>query len=175
VDERSWQELVNEELSEWEALHGIRALAHLLIYWGADDVPVCLVGSFDGTFGSLPSNAPEILATAVGDRLGRDDFRLVVWHPPDDRYPFRKLELSRVEPRELQQDSLVVLDPVSGDQVTRWDHLRTVHFANPRRARRAEDEMAQLLGEPAIRGLRSYAGQPRDYTPERLFGTSVIC
>lgn len=119
MDERSWPGLVNEELFEWEALRGVRALAHLLIYWGADEAPVCVVGSFDGALGSLPSNAPEILASAVGDRLGRDDFRLVVWYPREDQYPFAELELSRVEPRELERDGLVVLDPVSGEQVTR--------------------------------------------------------
>jgi hypothetical protein len=172
VGERPWQELVNEELFEWEALNGIRALAHLLTYrGGAVAVPVCVVGSFDGDLLSLPSSMPEILATALGERLGRDDFRLVLWSPRDGRYPFCELELSRVAPREFQQDSPAVLDPVSGEEVTRQRRSRTVRFANPRSLRRTEDEMAQLLGEAAIRELRSYAGQPGDYTPERLFGS----
>jgi hypothetical protein len=171
VGERPWQELVNEELFEWEALNGIRALVHLLTYRGAVAVPVCVVGSFDGDLLGLPSSMPEILATALGDRLGRDDFRLVLWSPRDGRYPFCELDLSRVAPREFQQDSLAVLDPVSGEEVTRQRRSRTVRFANPRWLRRTEDEMAQLLGEAAIRELRSYAGQPGDYTPERLFGS----
>jgi hypothetical protein len=32
--------------------------------------------------------------------------------------------------------------------------------------------MARLLGELAIRELRSYDGQPGEYNPERLFGTT---
>ncbi len=173
VDERSWQQgLVNEELFEWEARHGIRALAHLLTYWGAGEVPVCVVGSFDDGLGSMASNTPEILATAVGDRLGRDDFRLVVWYPRDEPHPFRELELARVEPRELQTDAFVVLDPTSGEQITRQGGRAIVRFADPHWARRTQDEMAQLLGEVAIRELRSYAGQPGEYTPQRLFGTT---
>jgi hypothetical protein len=172
VDERSWPELVNEDLFEWEPLSGLRALAHLLIYRIAGAAPVCLVGSLDGEMGSLPSQMPEILATAVADRLGRDDFRLVVWYPREARYPFRELELSRIRPRELDHDALVVRDAASGDELTRRVRSRTVRFADPRWSRRTEDELARVLGEPAIRELRAYAGLPGDYTPERLFGTT---
>jgi len=43
-------------------------------------------------------------------------------------------------------------------------------FRDPRGSRRSEDEVSELLGEHAIRELRSLAGLPGDYTPERLFG-----
>jgi hypothetical protein len=47
-----------------------------------------------------------------------------------------------------------------------------VRFADPRWCRRSEDEVAELLGEDAVRELRSFAGLPGDYIPERLFGAT---
>ncbi len=49
---------------------------------------------------------------------GGDDFRLVLWCPPDEEYLFCELELSRVAPTELPLDALVFLAPVSGDRYT---------------------------------------------------------
>ncbi len=47
-----------------------------------------------------------------------------------------------------------------------------VRFADPRWASQTENELAQLLGEDEIRDLRSFAGLPGDYTPERRFGST---
>ena len=50
--------------------------------------------------------------------------------------------------------------------------MTPVRFVDPRWSRRSEDEVAEVLGENAIRELRSFAGLPGDYTPERRFGTA---
>jgi hypothetical protein len=47
-----------------------------------------------------------------------------------------------------------------------------VRFVDPRWCRRSEDEVAELLGEDSVRELRSFAGLPGDYIPERVFGTT---
>lgn len=46
-----------------------------------------------------------------------------------------------------------------------------MRFADPRWARRTENELACLLGEEQLRDLRSFAGLPGDYTSERRFGS----
>ena len=73
----SAQLLVNEDLLEWEGRNGMRSLSLLLMYFGAGDVPACVVGSFDDGIGTPLSAGAEVLAAAVAGRLGRDDFRLM--------------------------------------------------------------------------------------------------
>ena len=86
---------MTEELFEWPGLHGGRALSHLLIYWAGDEVPVCVLGRFDGDTGTGPSIAPDVLATALAERLGRDDFRLIAWSPREGEHPFAEVTLTR--------------------------------------------------------------------------------
>jgi hypothetical protein len=65
----------------------------------------------------------------------------------------------------------VVIRGRTHDQTVRRDTTLT-RFTDPRWSRRSEDEVAELLGENAIRELCSFAGLPGDYALERLFGAT---
>jgi hypothetical protein len=162
---------MSEELFEWQGMRNIRVLAHLLIYWGADEVPVCVVGTFDGAAGSA-SSSPEIVSTAVAARLDRDAFRLFSWDPRDGRQPFCEITVTPTEPTKLQRDELVIRDKSEAEMTTSHRDAVVVRFLDPQWNSLSEDQMAEVLGEAAIRDLRSYAGLPGEYRPERLFGES---
>ena len=101
---------MNEDLLEWEGLNGMRSLSHLLTYFGAGDVPVCVVGSFDDAIGTPPSAGAEVLAAAVAERLAGDDFRLIAWYPRDGKHPFVEVTLIRVEPRTTPYGQFAIRD-----------------------------------------------------------------
>lgn len=162
--------LINDDLLEFEGHNGIRSLCHLLVFYLAADGPrVCVLGNFDQPVGAQTTNAIEAAATAVADWLGQDDFRLFEWYPHRPGEPFSEVTLTNVAPQELPYGELMVVDAHDADTSREFV---TVRFANPQWARRTEDQMAELLGEPSIRELRSYAGIRGDYHPERLFGST---
>lgn len=159
--------LKHEDLLEYQGLHGTRALCHLLVYECAGKPPVCLVGNFDGGLGTSTTNAIEIVATAVADRIGRDAFRLVEWYPHGYRLPFSEVALTRAQPRKLAHGQVGTCENAQ----TRDDSAVT-RFADPQWDGRSEYALARLLGEEAARELRSLAGLPGEYTAERLFGST---
>jgi hypothetical protein len=73
-EQRDGYALVNEDLLEYEGLSGMRAVCHLLWYRSDTGPLVCLVGNFYGGFGTFTTNAIEVVATAIAERLHRDDF-----------------------------------------------------------------------------------------------------
>jgi hypothetical protein len=163
--------LMNEELLEYEGLHGMRSLCHLLIYRSGSKPVVCVAGNFDGGLGASTTDAIEIVATAVAARIGQEDFRLVEWYPHHGgQPPFSEVTLAAVEPTKLVHGEVVAAD-MSGAHTTRR-HSAVIRFANPQWAPQREDDLAKLLGEEPIRDLRSFAGMHGDYTAERLFGNT---
>jgi hypothetical protein len=162
--------LINDDRLEFEGHNGIRSLCHLIVFYLAGGGPrVCVVGNFDSPVGAQTTNAIESAATAVADWLGQDDFRLFEWYPHRPGEPFSEVTLRRVAPQTLLYGQLLVVDSPEAD--TSQQRV-TVRFVDPQWARRTEDHLAELLGEPSIRELRSYAGIRGDYHPERLFGTT---
>jgi len=163
---------VNEDLLGYEGRHGSRALCHLVIHWGAGDVPVCLVGNFDGGLGTSTTNAIQVVATAIAERIGRNDFRLIEWYPhwSQSQERFSEVVLNPVPPTKLGYGQVVVGE--ERELHTEKTHAVAVRFADPQWTHRSEDDIAKLLGEEAVRELRSFAGIEGDYTPERLFGST---
>lgn len=162
--------LVNEHLLEFPAHTGTRSVCHLLVYGNGTDLRVCIVGNFDAELGSPTGPVIELVATAVADQIQQDCFQLIEWYPRHEDQRFTEVELTHVAPTPYATSSLAVdtgekLDTVSQKTlVTRYIH--------PRWTPRSEDDLAELLGEPAVRDLRSFAGMTGDYTPERLFGST---
>jgi hypothetical protein len=163
--------LHNEQLIQFEAMSGIRSFCHLLLYRSADGPPVCVVGNFedDGVVGT--STPIEMVATVVADRIREDEFRLIEWFPHDSERRFVEVELTHVEPTEVPTDVLSIRDGEDGEEIHTRRRSVLTRFADPRWTRLSEDDLAALLGEEAVRELRSYAGLPGDYTAERHFGS----
>jgi hypothetical protein len=161
--------LANEELLECEGEHGMRCLCHLFRYVAGLRPLVCIVGNFDGAFATSTTTAIEVVATAVACRVGQSAFRLIEWYPHDAARRFSEVTLVHTPPEPITRAQVVIADE-RGDHPLRRT-TTVVQFANPRWTSVSEDELAALLGEPAIRELRSFAGMPGDYVPERLFGT----
>lgn len=163
--------LMNEHLLEYEGRHRSRVLCHLLVFLGEDKPPVCVVGNFDADFGTSTTNASEVVATAVSDRIEREAFRLIEWYPhwSQTQGRFSEVLLTPAPPTEIPYGQLVVGD---GVDLHLKEHTVVVRYLNPRWTPHSEDELAELLGEGSIRELRSYAGLPGDYTPERLFAST---
>jgi hypothetical protein len=160
---------MNEHLVEFDALSGMRSLCHLLIYGFADGPWVCVVGNFEDA-GVIGTSTPiEMVATAVADRIGKDEFRLIQWFPHLPEPRFIEVELTRVEPTEILSSELSVRD--RGEDVRAHRRSVVVRFVDPRSAGLSEDQVAALLGEEAVRELRSYAGLDGEYTVERHFGS----
>jgi hypothetical protein len=151
-------------------MHGMRCVCHLLVYgYGADPL-VCVVGNFDGRLGSPTTNAIEVVATAIAPRISRDAFRLLEWYPHDGGRRFSEVTLTPVALERIPRGKVIVEGGTDADTVR--SDTATIRFADPHWCRRSEDEVAELLGENAVRELRSFAGLPGDYIPERLFGAT---
>lgn len=151
-------------------MHGIRSACHLLVYGCGTDPLVCIVGNFDGGLGSPTTNGIEVVATAVAARVGRKAFRLLEWHPHDAARRFSEVTLNVVADEKIARGEVIVSGGMNADIVRR--DTAVVRFVDPRWRQRSEDEVAELLGEDSVRELRSYAGLPGDYVPERLFGAT---
>jgi hypothetical protein len=163
-------ELFNEELLQYEGMNGMRCVCHLLVYGCGADPLVCIVGNFDGRIGSPTTNAIEVVATAIAARISRDAFRLLEWYPHDSARRFSEVTLTAVAPERIRRGEVIVDGGTDAHIVRRG--TATIQFADPRWRRLSEDEAAELLGEDAVRELRSFAGLPGDYIPERLFGAT---
>jgi hypothetical protein len=98
---RRGYELLNEQLLEFEGMHGMRSVCHLLVYGCGADPLVCIVGNFDGGFGSPTTNAIEVLATAVAARISRDAFRLLEWRPRDGERRFSEVTFTTVSGEQI--------------------------------------------------------------------------
>jgi hypothetical protein len=163
--------LHNEHLIQFEAMSGIRSFCHLLLYQSADGPPVCVVGNFDDA-GVVGTSTPiEMVATVVADQIREDEFRLIEWFPHDSERRFVEVELTHVEPTEVPTDVLSIRDAEHGEDIHTRRRSVLTRFADPRWTRLSEDDLAALLGEEAVRELRSYAGLPGNYTVERHFGS----
>ena len=162
--------LFNEELLEFEGMNGIRSVCHLLVYGCGEDPLVCIVGNFDGSLGSPTTNAIEVVATAIAPRISRDAFRLLEWYPHDSGWRFSEVTLTPVASERIPRGKLIISSDTDAHAVR--ENATTIRFADPDWCRRSEDEGAELLGEEQVRELRSFAGLPGDYVPERLFGTT---
>ncbi len=167
-------ELANEDLLEFEAQHGMRGLCHLLIFVAGESQPVCVVGNFENHVGPATGSVIESVATSVADRLGRQQFRLIEWYPhwPQSHHTFAEVILTPVPETAIPAGQLATTD--DHDVAPLAQRTALVRYVDPQWNQLSEDDLAALLGEPAIRELRSYAGLPGDYTPQRLFGTTGI-
>ena len=161
-------ELVSERMVEYDGLNGMRSLCHLLVYGCGADPFVCIVGNFDGGLGSQTTNAIEVVATAIVPLISRDAFRLLEWYPHDSGRRFSEVTLTPVSPQRVARGKVVISSDADAHTVRR--DTAVIRFIDPSWCRRSEDQVADLLGENAIRDLRSFAGLPGDYIPERLFG-----
>ena len=109
--EGSGYTLMNEELLEYQGLHGMRPLCHLLIYRSGSKPVVCVAGNFDGGLGTSTTTAIEIIATALATRIGQEDFRLIEWYPHHrGQPPFSEVTLAPVEPTKLVHGEVVAAD-----------------------------------------------------------------
>src|SRR5437588_6863077 len=148
-------ELMNDELLEYEGPHGTRALCHLLIFLCAEKPPVCVVGNFDGGLGSSTTNAIQVVATRVAERIHRDDFRLIEcyphWSPSHHRYS--EVTLTPAPATQLAYGQVLTGDPANPHTE---EHTVVVRFVDPQWTPRSENGLAKLLGEEAVRELRSY-------------------
>ncbi len=164
-------DLANDDLLEFDAQNGLRGLCHLLIFIASGNCPVCVLGNFEGPVGPATGGAIESVATAVSDRLGGEDFRLIEWYPhtAQTQHRFTEVRLTPVLPTAIPAGGLLI----SGEDLApRSQRTLLVRFIDPEWRPLSEDCVAALLGEPAIRELRSYAGLPGDYTPERVFAST---
>ena len=99
-------ELFNEQLLEYEGMHGIRSACHLLVYGCGADPLVCVVGNFDGGLGSPTTNAIEAVATAIAPLISRDAFRLLEWYPHSGRR-FSEVTLTPVAPERIARGKVM--------------------------------------------------------------------
>ena len=81
-----------------------------------------------------------------------------------------EVTLNAVADEKIARGEVIVSGGMNADTVRR--NTAVVRFVDPRWRQRSEDEVAELLGEDSVRELRSYAGLPGDYVPERLFGAT---
>lgn len=95
-----------------------------------------------------------------------------------ERYPrhedqrFTEVILTHVSPTPYATSSPAVDSGQKLDAVSQTTLL--TRYVDPHWTPRSEDDLADLLGEPAVRDLRSFAGMPGDYTAERLFGSTGV-
>ena len=151
-------------------MNGIRSACHLLVYSCGADPLVCIVGNFDGGLGSPTTNAIEVMATKVAARISRDVFRLLEWYPHAREGPFSEVTLTPVASERVARGEVIVSRGADAHTLRR--DIAAVRFVDPSWCRRSEDEVAELLGEDAVRQLRSLAGLTGDYIPGRLFGAT---
>jgi hypothetical protein len=161
--------VTGDELLEYPGFHGTRALCHLRIYEACGKVPVCIVGNFDGGLGTSTTNAIEVVATCVAERLGSGEFRPIEWYPSWYSAPFSEATLERV-PATERAHGQVVIQGAPLEDVLATGHTAISRFADPQWIHRGEDELAHLLGHEEVQELRELAGERGEYTVERVFG-----
>ena len=122
----------------------MRAVCHLLWYASGSGPLVSVVGNFDGPGAVSTTNAIEVIATRVAERVRRDTFRLFEWYPHDSERRFSEVTLTPVAERPSAQGRIVVGDDTSAQTVRSDSSL--VRFADPHWVRRTENELASLLG-----------------------------
>lgn len=141
----SGHELLNEALLEYDGINGIRSACHLLVYGRGADPLVCIAGNFDVGLGSPTTNAIEVVATAIASRVSPDTFRLFEWYSHNSGRPFSEVTLSRIPPERIAWGTAAIGSGTDAHTIRR--DTAVVRFADPHWSRRAEDDVADLLGE----------------------------
>jgi len=166
---RYW--LAQDELLEYPAYSGFRAVCHLLVYLAAGKPPLCVVGNFEQILGSSTSNVIEAVATAVAERIASDEFCLIQWYPHLlGGHKFSEVQLEKVPASTVTQGQALVGHEDQWQETAR--HTTITRFANPRWVPLSERELVKLLGQRAVCALYAIAGIKGDYLPQRLFGTT---
>jgi hypothetical protein len=166
--------LTRDEVLEYSGFHGTRALCHLRVYETYRELPVCIVGNFDGGLGTSTTNAIETVATRVAEQIDSDEFRLIEWYPHGYyAQGFSEAILERV-PATGRAHGQVLIQGEPPDHALATGHTAIARFAHPQWTHRSENELAELLGGETVQELRALASERGDYTVERLFGRSGL-
>jgi hypothetical protein len=162
--------LTREELLEYPGLNGMLAACHLRVYEAPTETPVCIVGNFDGGVGTTTTNAIEMVATAVSERIDADRFTLIEWYPHGyESWPFSEVRLRRARGAERKAGWTVIMNEAGEADLACSRRVR-IRFANPQWRSCSEQRAAELLGAEALRELTELAGEDGEYQPRRALG-----